>query len=657
MPIDKYTFVPSRCAGPTLFNRMPVTWLKVNPTVTDARVISYKGRRDRLAFLGASCSVAGAGPGVGMKIKIPCIFFSAVALIGCSLFSFAPASSSEKHEVEVKDGVKHFGEGFLVNREGIPFIYLKGDPYEIGLQYGVLLKDEMKSFYVRIDSLENAMMDKVYEESPWYKDVIIKLSTPFVIKKKLKSFRKRLPAYYLEQLKGMSEGSGVPLNDILAVTFGPDWLSCSSFVKNVGGRVIHGRNADHDVIDFFSRYPLIAHYDKDGMYSYIDIGILGTPWVVTGVNEHGLTLSWSQATTSRSKPFDSKGTTLMFNRILEKCRNLSDVDNIPKNVDKFVVMIGSVEDRTGAAYDVVDQKAVRTDSKNGYIYATNRCASQQMREEYNSVFDMDWFNSARAYTYEKTLSGAGEFTIDNAIRLLSNTDFYDYRGRVPPYRGGNINNRGTGSSVVCDPQNSTVYLAYGAPYAAFSRWIAYNYETDEVSVYKDEDERLHDPGFVEYVALEKKWEDVDWDNNDELRQMAHEIENASEENFWTLHNSCWAWNALGDPEKAEAIINRQIEKYPDFLTGYTNMGFLCIDQERYNEAIEYYKAALNAPITNDRKRLYCYEQLAGVYAEIGDEVKSMECNRNALDLYERYFVPKQSSGNVDKIREILGEKN
>jgi hypothetical protein len=252
----------------------------------------------------------------------------------------------------------------------------------------------------------------------------------------------------------MSEGSGIPLNDILKVAFGPDFISCSSFIKNVGGRVIHGRNADHG-IEFFARYPLIAHYNKDGKYSYIDIGIIGTPFAVTGINEHGLTLSWSQAT---FRPLTGKGTMLMFNRILEECRNLNDVDKIPKNVDRFVAMIGSLEDRTGVAYDIVDQKAVRTDLKGGYIYATNRCVSPAMRKEYNSIFDMDWFNSSREYTFEKTLSSSEEFSIDDAIKLLSNIDFYDYTGRVPPFKGSNINNNQTGSSAVLDPENCTVYF-------------------------------------------------------------------------------------------------------------------------------------------------------------------------------------------------------
>ncbi|MDH4212274.1 MAG: C45 family autoproteolytic acyltransferase/hydrolase, partial [candidate division WOR-3 bacterium] len=568
-------------------------------------------------------------------------------LVLSSFTSNCAVSSEDKYKTEIRDGVKYFGEGYVEYREGIPFLYLKGSSYEIGLQYGVLLREEMNNFYMRVDSFEHAMMAKVYEESPWYLDIIIRISTPFVMMNKLNSFKKRVPEDFLAQLKGMAEGSGIPLNDILGVTFGPDWLSCSSFIKEIDGRIIHGRNADHDIIDFFSRYPLVAHYERDGKYKYIDIGIIGSPFAVTGVNEHGLTVSWSQATTSSSRPFKSTGTTLMFNKILEECRNLSDVDATSKNVDRFVVMIGSLEDQAGAAYDIVDQGAVRTDVRNGYIYATNRCVSQSVRRKYNSVFDMDWGNSARAYTFEKILSSNEEFAIDDAIRLLSNIDFYEYTGKIPPREGGNINNRGTGSSVVLDPQNSVVYFASGAPYAAFSRWFMYNYETDEVSVYKNADERLRDPEFVEYVEVERRWKDVDWDNNDKLQQMIQEIENMSAENFWTLHMSCWAWNALGNPVKAEAIINRQIEKYPDFLTGYTNMGFLCVDQGKFDAAIEYYERALDAPITNDRKKLYCCEQLATAYSEISDESRVLDYYQAALDIYNRYYIPKNAREKVD----------
>jgi tetratricopeptide (TPR) repeat protein len=592
-----------------------------------------------------------------MKKSIIHLLLVALPLAFLSLNLDCAVSSEDRYKTEIKDGVKYFGEGHVRYREGIPFIYLKGSSYEIGLQYGVLLKEEMNSFYVHLDSFENAMMAKVYKESPWYMDIIIKISTPFVVKKKLDSFKKRAPKDYLAQLEGMSEGSGVPLNDILKVTFGSDWLMCSSFIINVNGRIIHGRNADHGVIDFFSKYPLIAHYKKDGKYSYIDIGIIGTPFAVTGINEHGLTLSWSQATTSTSKPFNGKGTTLMFNRILEVCRNLNDVDETSKNVDRFVTMIGCLEDLTGAAYDIVDQKSVRTDLKNNYIYATNRCVSQSMRKEYNSIFDMDWFNSARAYTYEKILSNSKEFTIDDAIHLLSNIDFYDYKGKVPPYGGGNINNRGTGSSVVLDPQNSMVYFAYGAPYGAFSRWIRYDYRNDEVIVCKNEDRRLHNPVVLTYFELERRSQDVDWQNEDELHQFVSEIERSSIRNAWTLHFLWWLYNAVDSTEKAEMVINELIEKYPNFQLGYEDMGDLCINQKKYEEAIEHFQEALNALFNNDAKRLYCYEQLAIAYNEIGDESKSLDCYRKALDLYNSYWIPKQSKEEVNRVEELLRNRN
>jgi tetratricopeptide (TPR) repeat protein len=589
-----------------------------------------------------------------MKRTISYLLLLTVSLIVFSINLNSAATSGEKYQIEIKDGEKHFGEGYVIYREGIPFIHLKGDPYEIGLQYGVLLREEMQSFYTHVDAMEKSMMANVYKQSPWYKDILIKIAYPFVMRGKLHSFKKRAPDDFLAQLKGMSEGSGVPFHKILCVAFGPDYIFCSSFIRKMDGKIIHGRNADHGIEQFFARYPLIAHYHKDGKYSYIDIGIIGTPFAVTGINEHGLTLSWNQAT---SKPFKGKGTMLMFNRILEECRNLNDVDEISKNVDRFVTLIGSREDRTGAAYDIVDQKAVRTDLKDGYIYATNRCVSPAMRKEYNSIFDADWFNSAREYTFKKALSGSEEFTIDDAIRLLSNTDFYDYTGRVPPYKGGNINNNQTGSSVVLDPENCTVYFAYGNPYCGFYKWFAYNYKTGEVAIYKNEDDRLHDPDVVEYMEVEQRWKDVDWENKDALQQMVLEIERLSVENFWTLHNSCWAWYELGDTAKAEAIILRQIETYPDFLTSYSNMGFLRMFQKRFDEAVTYFKKALKAPITNERKQMYCYEQLAAIYAEIGDEAKLKDSYSRVLEFYNRYWIPEQSRREVNRIEKLLRNRD
>lgn len=594
--------------------------------------------------------------GKKMKRIISLLLLLIFSLIVFSINLDFAAYSEEKYKIVIKDGVKHYGEGYIKYREGIPFIYLKGNSYEIGLQYGVLLKEEINSFYALLDNLENAMMTDLYNESPWYKDILIKLSVPIVMKVKLNSFKKRAPKDYLSQLKGISKGSEVPLKKILKVTFAVDFLSCSSFVKRANDRIIHGRNADND-IQFFSKYPLIAHYNKNGKYSYIDIGIIGIPFLVTGINEHGLTLSWSQATTSTSKSIKGNGSMLMFNRIMEECRNLSDVDKTPKDVDRFVMMIGSMEDGKGAAYDILDDEIQRADMNGHFIFATNRCVSQPMRKKYNSIFDMDWFNSARAYTYKEILSNDQEFTIDEAISLLSNTNFYHYKAKVPPFNGGNINNQGTGSSVVLDPENSIVYFAYGAPFAGFSKWLRYDIKNDEVSVYKNEDERWRDPNVHEYLELKKRCDNVDWQKKDDLHQLAVDIEGSLVKNIRILHFSFWLYNTLKDTIKAKSALNELIERYPDFQLGYEDTGDFYMNHKRYGEAIQYFQEALNAPINNDTKRLYCYEQLAIAYNEIGDETKSMDYYNKVLDLYNSYWIPKQSREKVNRIEKLLRNKN
>jgi tetratricopeptide (TPR) repeat protein len=278
-----------------------------------------------------------------------------------------------------------------------------------------------------------------------------------------------------------------------------------------------------------------------------------------------------------------------------------------------------------------------------------------MKKEYNSVFDTDWFNSSREYTFETMLSSRGAFSVDDAIQLLCNIDFYHYTGQVPPYRGGNINNNQTGISVVLDPEGSTVYFAYGIPYGGFSRWFRYNYKTDEFVVYRDEDRRLHDPDVVEYLRLEERWKNVKWGDKDELRQMVEDIERLSVENFWTMHSSCWAWYNLGDTARAKAIIGRQIEKYPDFLTSYSNMGFYYLYEKEYDKAIEYFERAIDMPITNESKQMYCYEQLAACYAKVGNEAKARDCNVKILDYYNRYWIPGESREEVDRIRKAIEE--
>ena len=86
------------------------------------------------------------------------------------------------------------------------------------------------------------------------------------------------------------------------------------------------------------------------------------------------------------------------------------------------------------------------------------------------------------------------------------------------------------------------------------------------------------------------------------------------------------------------------------------MGDLYKNQKKYDEAIDYFQKALNASINDDRSRVYVYEQLGILYNEIGDEVKSKDYYKKALNLYNSYWIPENLTEKVKEMEELVRNK-
>ena len=157
--------------------------------------------------------------------------------------------------------------------------------------------------------------------------------------------------------------------------------------------------------------------------------------------------------------------------------------------------------------------------------------------------------------------------------------------------------------------------------------------------------------------MKKRSQNLNWQDKIDVQQFATEIEHASFKNCWTLHVSWLLYNSLGKIDKAEIVINELIDKYPDFELGYDDMGDLYKNQKKYDEAINYFQNALNAPINDDNSRVYVYEQLAILYNEIGDEAKSRIYYKKALDLYHSYWIPEHLREKVKEMEELVRSKD
>ena len=80
-----------------------------------------------------------------MKTKNLIVIASIISLLvlGCQE-TYQPIT---KLRVEKREGKVYYGDAYLEKRDGITLVHLKGSPYEIGYQHGILLKDEIKEEY------------------------------------------------------------------------------------------------------------------------------------------------------------------------------------------------------------------------------------------------------------------------------------------------------------------------------------------------------------------------------------------------------------------------------------------------------------------------------------------------------------------------------
>jgi len=572
-----------------------------------------------------------------------------IMVVGFSVFYYVYSRSDlptkTVYPVVTEDGIKRFDQGYLKYREGIPFVFLKGDSYQMGLQYGVLLKDELARFQVDALDFEEKMVARFTRNASWLKKLAINLLGPVFMEFKVRSFKSRVPEDYLARLRGIAEGSKIPLTFFLRLIFVED-LFCSSFVVKTGRGLIHGRNGDHSA-SFMGKYPIVVHYQKVGKYSYIDVNVIGIPYVTSGINEHGICLSWSGA---NARDIKGNGTMLMFNRILEECRSLEEVDKIDKDVDRFVTVISSQADQTGVIYDLVGDTAHRIRMETPFVFAVNHCASPEGFVRYNTIEDLDWPNRARSDKYQEILSGEDPFTVDKAVSLLADTGFYQY-----PMGDGSdtINNYQTLISTIFEPEGGAIYFAAGTHYAAWSRWIKYNILTDEVSVFRGQAPELGDIGVKEFLELREKFETIDYESERELTEWAEELERSNLDNIWILERLARLYLFFKkDLKRAWVSAEKLMDKYPDFEAGYRYAAEYFRLQHKMEQALAYYRKALNCPLKNPYVEAYLYEMLASVSKDIGSLDDARRFARNALDLYSRYGTRPYMQERISKLKKL-----
>ena len=228
--------------------------------------------------------------------------------------TLASAVDARSHEP-----VTRFGSATMKRVAGLRVVSLKGSFYEMGRQHGRLLADE-----IRVGPL------------PYYRSFIEKLfggarfgaagAASFALLQRTVGARvgATLPKFVLDTIRGLSDGSGIPMKEMLEGATMPDamlWLASRLMqIQGVGpamhhrvglglgctsaiawgdatrdGRMLHARNFDYHGVAAWPRTQAVVFHDPDEGMRYVSVTAAGVALGgITAMNEAGLTLTVHQ---------------------------------------------------------------------------------------------------------------------------------------------------------------------------------------------------------------------------------------------------------------------------------------------------------------------------------------------------------------------------
>lgn len=240
------------------------------------------------------------------------------------------------------------GAGFAETIDGQLVLHMKGTPYEMGLQHGRLLAkrvEETSRAYLFESELAGGK--RTLED-------LLKIwrgAEPFI------------PDAYKQELKGLADGSGVPLETLQAVHIMPTLHHCSGAAlrgkATVDGKLYHYRSLDFPL--HFGKTKTVQDnaclllWEPTGEIPHAVVGWAGTIGCVTGMNAAGISIGEMG---SQSSDETHAGTPMWFHlrEVLRKSRTLDDAKRLFTDWKKecgynFIVADGNARDAMAVEVD------------------------------------------------------------------------------------------------------------------------------------------------------------------------------------------------------------------------------------------------------------------------------------------------------------------
>ena len=292
-----------------------------------------------------------------MKIRR---ILSAVLAVMIALAILVSCASTGKNNADTSKATK-----FKVGPVSV--VDLHGTWYEMGRQFGDLMKDELHDIYDFLQTIIAANQgnsdktDSIVEQQ--------KTQTPYRI---------------CEFMKGAAETSGLTydqihmINAVERIGGLPHCSVAMAWGDYTDGSLVIGRN--YDYADYFSQIAddvaVTVYHPADGALATATIGYVGEIYAVNAINEAGIFLELNNGKPSaniKSPNYRFTGTTMLFD-IMFDADDLNDIDLFFNTTNSSSSSIINVADsQKGVSYEwcPIDVKHGESENPEGLLVSTN----------------------------------------------------------------------------------------------------------------------------------------------------------------------------------------------------------------------------------------------------------------------------------------------
>lgn len=283
-----------------------------------------------------------------MKLTLHALSVMAVILllsIGSDQSIFSSGTSSAKaHGINPsREVTARYGKAYLENVSGLLVLHVEGSPYEMGYQYGVLLKDRVRWM------VQYYLYDIVIGRFGCSYQYLVQCS---------QVMEPHIPEEYIEEMHALADGAEVNYTDLMLLNISTDvimygWTNstssssnepslCSNFYvfekATSDGHLIHARN--NDWILPSEPCGIVVVYEPDSGNSFVNIGAFSFLGTIVGINEKQISVDL-KACSSNDKTLDGIPRHFMCRKALQYSENLSRAIEIVNQSDRTVgAMIG-----------------------------------------------------------------------------------------------------------------------------------------------------------------------------------------------------------------------------------------------------------------------------------------------------------------------------